>query len=923
MRFLLILFLISSGFSTVREDTAVIKFLQDQSESLGLLAEDVAGLTISSSHREDKSGLKYFYIQQNYEGYPIEHALAIVVQAKDGDLEIINHSLLTGIKNRLNLPAIQAPEPILRLARKHLSQDTDEAEFRVHQLIWIMTGETWTLSYVIRIDRHDLHWRVWVAAENGRMLRKRDLFKECTFSGRDHLHTQNHSNGTDVHFTGTTMEGYLVYPWPVESPQHGERQWVISPSDMLASPFGWHDQDGIEGPDFTDTRGNNVFAQDDQDGLDISEDRPDGGNSLNFNYSLDLGQNPSVSIDATVTNLFYWNNLNHDIFYHYGFDEAAGNFQINNYSRGGLGRDQVYADAQDGSDLNNARFFVAEDGSPGRMQMYLWRPQLYDASITLRSPDSSATVIDAVESGFSPNNKLEDSALPAISEILLIDDAGGTHLACLDMALLNADSVAGKIALVDRGECFFIEKVKRLQELGALAVIVGNNITDSPFAMGGADPEITIPAFMISLDQANRLKFLLSQGKLEVSLDGRKQNVLFDSALDNLIITHEYGHGISTRLVAGSQNIDCLDNSEQMGEGWSDYFGLMLTTDWTTAHGDDIRGIGTYVSAEAPLGTGLRQYPYSTDLTINPMHYDNVKDSPLTHDVGAIWCAMLWDMTWNIIDRVGTSTDLYRGQGGNNIALQLVMTGLKLTPCNPGFVDGRDAILKADSMLYGGKYQYQIWKAFARRGLGFSADQGSALFTFDGQSDSDLPGIFQTQVDFFDAVEKTESINIEITTLQEYDNEAFIIQRSTDKVLFETITTFPGEIYLPDSRSLNYEDRNVVPGQLYFYRLLSRHTDRGDQIIAQDSAILIPVTDMLIYPNPNTGRAALKIDDTITGLTRVSILSIEGKLIQSKEVDAAALHVSHNLDLEYLSAGVYMVEVRANDDVFRRKFIKR
>ena len=33
------------------------------------------------------------------------------------------------------------------------------------------------------------------------------------------------------------------------------------------------------------------------------------------------------------------------------------------------------------------------------------------------------------------------------------------------------------------------------------------------------------------------------------------------------------------------------------------------------------------------------------------------------------------------------------------MALQLVMTGLKLQPCSPGFVDGRDAILKADEQL--------------------------------------------------------------------------------------------------------------------------------------------------------------------------------------------------------------------------------
>jgi len=41
-----------------------------------------------------------------------------------------------------------------------------------------------------------------------------------------------------------------------------------------------------------------------------------------------------------------------------------------------------------------------------------------------------------------------------------------------------------------------------------------------------------------------------------------------DGDLDNGIIAHEYGHGISIRLTGGPSDSDCLNNSEQMGEGW-------------------------------------------------------------------------------------------------------------------------------------------------------------------------------------------------------------------------------------------------------------------------------------------------------------------------------------------------------------------
>lgn len=62
----------------------------------------------------------------------------------------------------------------------------------------------------------------------------------------------------------------------------------------------------------------------------------------------------------------------HDILYQFGFDEKAGNFQQNNYNKGGTGADQVLAEAQDGSGTNNANFATPPDGSSGRMQMFLW-----------------------------------------------------------------------------------------------------------------------------------------------------------------------------------------------------------------------------------------------------------------------------------------------------------------------------------------------------------------------------------------------------------------------------------------------------------------------------------------------------------------------------------------------------------------------
>ena len=112
-----------------------------------------------------------------------------------------------------------------------------------------------------------------------------------------------------------------------------------------------------------------------------------------------------------------------------------------------------------------------------------------------------------------------------------------------------------------------------------------------------------------------------------------------------------------------------------------------------------------------------------------------------SHNRGELWCATLWDMTWNIINQVGSiNPNLYdaANNGGNSIALKLVMTGMKLQPCSPGFIDGRDAILQADQILYNGAYSCAIREAFRRRGMGAFASQGSSGSVTDQTPDFNL-----------------------------------------------------------------------------------------------------------------------------------------------------------------------------------------
>ena len=87
---------------------------------------------------------------------------------------------------------------------------------------------------------------------------------------------------------------------------------------------------------------------------------------------------------------------------------------------------------------------------------------------------------------------------------------------------------------------------------------------------------------------------------------------------------------------------------------------------------------------------------------------------------------MLWEMYWNLVGEFGYDPDLYNGTGGNNLAYQLSLDGMKLQPCQPGFVTGRDGILAADQANYDGDLACHIWTAFAERGVGSAASQGSS-----------------------------------------------------------------------------------------------------------------------------------------------------------------------------------------------------
>ena len=311
----------------------------------------------------------------------------------------------------------------------------------------------------------------------------------------------------------------------------------------------------------TVTTGNNVDAYLDTDANNAPDNNNTTGLSVgrassatqDFTFPFAANVDPRTEKPAVVSNLFYFNNLMHDFVYDLGFTESAGNFQTNNFGRGGTGNDSVQAEAQDGSGTNNANFATPPEGSRPRMQQYLFTQ----------------------------------------STTSLTDDR--------------------------------------------------------------------------------------------------------DSSMDGDVVLHEYGHGVSNRLVGGPANVSCLGGTQSgaMGEGWSDYWAITFYNDGA---------MGEYVVNNT---VGIRRAAYSVPAnTVHDSYADVGSGGFQVHRDGEVWAATLFDLRQSL---------------GSALSNRLVLNGMKFTPCSPSMLNARDGILQADTNLNGGANACAIWTVFARHGMGFSA----------------------------------------------------------------------------------------------------------------------------------------------------------------------------------------------------------
>lgn len=234
-----------------------------------------------------------------------------------------------------------------------------------------------------------------------------------------------------------------------------------------------------------------------------------------------------------------------------------------------------------------------------------------------------------------------------------------------------------------------------------------------------------------------------------------------DGDFDMSVIAHEYGHGIQNRMVAGPDNQLTGHQARAMGESWSDLTAIEYLNEYNfvPVEGENVFAIGPYATGNKEHG--IRNYnmsrnvavagyhsgpPFATPVTANPLNYSDVEydntGALSPHADGEIWSAANWDIrdlliakynaTWSASDPVlqkkcADGLDTADHCPGNRRWIQIVHDAFLLMADGAvSMLDARDAYLSADMMRFGGANQVELWKAFARRGMGeFATDTGA------------------------------------------------------------------------------------------------------------------------------------------------------------------------------------------------------
>ena len=627
--------------------------------------------------------------------------------------------------------------------------------------VWFRIGTELVAAYYVETEVRDGVWpratdshAQVVAAADGRILFRRNQTAHAAFAYRVYAE----AGGDRLPLPGPA--GRNGFPHPTGVPDGYQAPMVAANLVTLASlPFSRNDPWLPDGA--TRTIGNNVeafaniaapdgFGPADPDECNLAA--PVTGDLHAcvsapgvFDHRHDPAAAPASSraqVMAAVTNLFYMINYLHDWYYDAGFDEAAGNGQTSNFGRGGLGADSLIAEAQDYANTDNADMTTPADGARPKMRMYLWSSSIALAKVV--APAAIAGLREAGTASFGPAS-FDLTAELVVARDAATTDGPSTTDGCSPFD--NAAAVAGKIAVVDRGDCLFVVKVRNAQDARAAGVLIVNNVAGG-ISMGGDDATLTTPVVSVTQADGAAIKAALDRGEPVRMRIARRAGVPRDGAVDNTLIAHEWGHYISNRLV-GNANGLTTNQAEGMGEGFADFHALLLLVKDADREQPANAGFaGTYPSsAFAESGPdfapdvvsnawyfGVRRYPYSRDMAKNPLTFRHVADADAlparrprsattaagpnseVHRTGEVWGSMLWECYSNLLnDRPRLSFAEAQGR-----MKRYLVAGYKMMPVDPTFTEARDAILAVIKAQDARDHDLCL-HGFAKRGAGLGA----------------------------------------------------------------------------------------------------------------------------------------------------------------------------------------------------------
>jgi extracellular elastinolytic metalloproteinase len=209
-----------------------------------------------------------------------------------------------------------------------------------------------------------------------------------------------------------------------------------------------------------------------------------------------------------------------------------------------------------------------------------------------------------------------------------------------------------------------------------------------PSAMGGDDTTVTIPGVMVSKSDGATLKTLAGQA---TTMRLRSPSPFMkDASLDSDVVWHEYGHGLTWRMIGNMKG----PLAGAIGEGMSDVLSVIVNDDPV---------VGEYSSTDP---AGIRSASYEN----YPNTYGDIVGTEV-HADGEVYGAIGWDL-WKQYKAAGL---------GRSAVLADLVNGMNFTPSTPTYEQMRDGILNGLVASGQGARQCMVWNSFAKYGVGVGA----------------------------------------------------------------------------------------------------------------------------------------------------------------------------------------------------------